>query len=60
MSLLSQKDREVAIAALEHYAANATAFENFSLNFTHSAFEVNALLSWIRLEYEKNKLVTGA
>ena len=47
MSLLSQKDREIAIAALEKYIADASTSE-------YSSSEVYALLNWIKLEYQKN------
>ena len=49
MSLLSQKDREMAIEALEFYI-DSTKKDNQENIQSH-----NALLNWIRLEYNKNK-----
>lgn len=51
MSLLSQKDREITISALENYVA---ALKTGS-NSNHSVYEVSTLLNWIKLEYSKNK-----
>ena len=51
MSLISQKDREVAIAALENYVMklrSETPFEDQKVT------EANALLNWVKLEYQKN------
>lgn len=66
MSLISQKDRELTIAAFEHYAD----FLNSEISFIEEntdkfqcpeyqdykseLYELNTLLNWIRLEYYKN------
>ncbi len=55
MSLISQRDREVAIAALEKYAADVATTEYYLGEPHHSSMEVNALLNWIKLEYQKNE-----
>ena len=55
MSLISQRDREVAIAALEHYASEAGTTEYYLGTPKHSVAEINALLNWIRLEYFKHE-----
>jgi hypothetical protein len=47
MSLISQRDREVAIKALEHYSS--------SVKDETDKMELNALLNWIKLEYNKNE-----
>ena len=49
MSLLSQKDREMVIEALEFYI-NSIRKDN-----QENIQSYNALLNWIRLEYNKNK-----
>lgn len=50
MSLISQRDREVAIEALDFYLFNK------KFDFTEAKrAEVNALLNWIKLEHSKNK-----
>jgi hypothetical protein len=50
MSLISQRDREVALEALDFYLFNK------NLDFTEEKrMEVNALLNWIKLEYQKNE-----
>lgn len=50
MSLISQKDREVAVEALDFYLFSKGA------DFTEEKrAAVNALLNWIKLEYYKNK-----
>ena len=50
MSLISQKDREVAVEALDFYPFNK------GQDFTEEKrAEVNALLNWIKLEYYKNE-----
>jgi len=50
MSLISQKDREVAIEALDFYLFNK------GNDFTEEKrMEVNALLNWIKLEHNKNQ-----
>jgi len=51
MSLISQRDREIAISALENYVMKLrteTTFDNQNI------MEVNALLNWVKLEYNKN------
>ena len=55
MSLISQKDREVAIAALEKYAAEAGTTEYYLGTPKHSVAEINALLNWVKLEYYKHE-----
>lgn len=50
MSLLSQKDREMAIEALEFYIAELEEDE-YRPEYIQS---YNALLNWIKLEYNKN------
>ena len=50
MSLISQKDRQLAIEALDFYLFN----KNF--DFTEEQkMELNALINWIKLEYFKNE-----
>jgi len=50
MSLISQKDRLLAIESLEFYLLNKRT------DFTEQKrSEVNALLNWIRLEQFKNE-----
>jgi hypothetical protein len=50
MSLISQKDREVAVEALDFYLFNkGTDFSE------EKRMEVNALLNWIKLEIAKNE-----
>lgn len=51
MSLISQRDREIAIKALEHYVASFKDIMNES-----ERAETNALLNWIKLEICKNEL----
>jgi hypothetical protein len=49
MSLISQKDRDLAVEALDFY------FFNKQFDFTEEKrMEVNALINWIKLEYQKN------
>jgi hypothetical protein len=69
MSLLSQKDRELAIAALEHYADFLTSevsyMENSDLvgdpmypeydTYKQELYELHTLLNWVRLEHFKNE-----
>jgi len=50
MSLISQRDREVAIKALDFYLFN----KKFDLN-EEKIMEINALINWIKLEYAKNE-----
>jgi hypothetical protein len=50
MSLISQRDREVAAEALDFYLFNkGTDFSE------EKRMEVNALLNWIKLEITKNE-----
>jgi hypothetical protein len=50
MSLISQRDREVALEALEFYVFNK------KFDFTEEKkMELNALINWIKLEYSKNE-----
>lgn len=51
MSLLSQKDREVVIASLEHYIMK---IRSESPQDDQRISEINALLNWVKLEYQKN------
>jgi len=66
MSLISQRDREVAMAAINHYVDYLTSEIEFyereeMLDDTdyqdHKSelSEVYALLNWIKLEYSKNE-----
>jgi hypothetical protein len=51
MSLISQKDRHIVIAALENYLMkmrSETPFDETQI------MEVNALLNWVKLEYQKH------
>ncbi len=50
MSLISQRDREVAIEALDFYLFN----KQFDLD-VEKRMELNALLNWIKLEYSKHE-----
>jgi len=63
MSLISQRDREVAIAALEHYVAQSLrrdqahkelGISDVQLNDVFM-MELNALINWVKLEYQKNE-----
>lgn len=50
MSLISQRDREVAVEALDFYLFSK------GVDFTEEKrMEVNALLNWIKLEITKNE-----
>ena len=50
MSLISQKDRKVAIEALDFYIFNK------GNDFTEEKrMEINALINWIKLEHFKNE-----
>jgi hypothetical protein len=50
MSLISQRDREVALEALDFYLFNK------QFDFTEEKrMELNALVNWIKLEYSKNE-----
>ena len=68
MSLLSQKDRQLAIEALEYYREDtlkkAEAFKELKETYqdledvkVNESFmmELNALINWIKLEYQKNE-----
>ena len=52
MSLLSQKDREIAIAALENYVMKLRSESGFD---DARVVESNALLNWIKIEYNKHE-----
>ena len=68
MSLISQRDRQLAIEALEYYRNDTLmkeqAFkelkevyqdlEDVKVNDTFM-IELNALINWIKLEYQKNE-----
>jgi hypothetical protein len=50
MSLISQKDRDLAIEALDFYLFNK------KFDFTESKRgEINALINWIKLEKSKHE-----
>ena len=51
MSLISQKDRVIAIAALENYVMKLRTENQFD---DVQIMEANALLNWIKLEYQKH------
>jgi hypothetical protein len=63
MSLISQRDRQLAIEALEYYRDDSLRREQAlkELGVTDVKLddsymmELNALLNWIKLEYYKNK-----
>ena len=66
MSLISQRDREVAITAINHYvdflSSEIEFFEREEmfddtdyLNYKSEIVEVYALLNWVKLEYFKNE-----
>ena len=63
MSLISQRDRQLAIQALEYYRDDALmkeqAFKELGVTDVqlNDAFmmELNALINWIKLEYFKNE-----
>ena len=50
MSLISQQDRALTIKALEHYAAS---FKDVMTESERA--ESNALLNWIKIEYNKHE-----
>ncbi len=50
MSLISQQDRKTAIEAIDFYLFN----KQFDLT-EEKRMELNALLNWIKLEYNKNE-----
>jgi hypothetical protein len=50
MSLISQKDRKLAVEALDFYLFNN------QFDFTEEKkMEINALINWIKLEQSKNE-----
>lgn len=50
MSLISQRDRKIALEALDFYLFNK------KFDFTEDKrMEIHALLNWIKLEYYKNE-----
>jgi hypothetical protein len=50
MSLISQKDRKLAVEALDFYLFNK------QFDFTEEKkMEINALINWIKLEQSKNE-----
>ena len=50
MSLISQKDRQTAIEALDFYLFSK------GVDLTdEKKMELNALINWIKLEYNKNE-----
>jgi hypothetical protein len=66
MSLISQRDREVAITVFNHYvdflSSEIEFFENEEmfddtdyLNYKSEITEVYALLNWVKLEYFKHE-----
>ncbi len=66
MSLISQRDREVAITVFNHYVdfllSEIDFFEKEEmlddtdyLNYKSEITEVYALLNWVKLEYFKNE-----
>jgi len=66
MSLISQRDREVAITVFNHYvdflSSEIEFFEREEmfddtdyLNYKSEITEIYALLNWIKLEYSKNE-----
>ena len=63
MSLISQRDRQLAIEALVYYRDDTLlreqAFKDLGISDVklNDAFmmELNALINWIKLEYQKNE-----
>jgi hypothetical protein len=63
MSLISQRDRQLTIEALEYYRDDTLCRNqahkdlNISDVQLNDAFmmELNALINWIKLEYQKNE-----
>ena len=63
MSLISQRDREIVIKALEYYKTKIPltisigehASDTIIKQDEQKMMEVNALLNWIKLEYFKNE-----
>jgi hypothetical protein len=62
MSLISQRDRQLAIEALEHYktqipltiSLGELPSDTIIKQDEQKIMEVNALINWIKLEYNKN------
>ncbi|WJZ48334.1 hypothetical protein [Synechococcus phage DSL-LC02] len=52
MSLLSQRDREIVISALENYIMRLRLESTLD---DSRVMETNALLNWVKLEYQKNE-----
>jgi hypothetical protein len=50
MSLISQRDREIVLKALDFYYD-----ESYPLINEIERSEINALINWIKLEYYKNE-----
>jgi len=50
MSLISQKDRQLVVEALDFYRFN----KQFDLS-EEKKMEINALINWIKLELSKNE-----
>ena len=63
MSLISQRDRQLAIEALTYYRDDALrrdqAFKDLGVSDIKlndaAMMELNALINWIKLEYQKNE-----
>ena len=66
MSLISQRDREVAMTAINHYVDYLTSeiefyereemlYDTDYQDHKSELSEVYALLNWIKLEYSKNE-----
>jgi len=63
MSLISQKDRELAITALEYYKTQIPltitmgelVSDTVIKQDEQKMMELNALINWIKLEYFKNE-----
>ena len=63
MSLISQRDRQLAIEALTYYRDDVLrkdqAFKDLGVSDVHlndaAMMELNALINWIKLEHEKHK-----
>jgi len=55
MSLISEKDRELAIKALEYYIEYSKDLKDTGVNISDSSMmEMQALLNWIKLEAFKH------
>jgi len=62
MSLISQRDRQLTIEALEYYRDDTLrrdqAFKDLGVSDVqlneNFMMELNALINWIKLEYQKN------